>query len=142
MDLIHSRRRVPEWKQGWSNQTLGSMSAPPLPLMAIFAIVIFLLSISQYSAYKEQMQSTMVGLKLVLLLVPVILIFVLSSSLVAGGGLNFWSPRRDGRRERWDLGRGLSGFPWGVAVLVLVLLVLVSYQSSFHSKWFPFGSSD
>ncbi|KAK4424090.1 hypothetical protein Salat_1602400 [Sesamum alatum] len=132
MDWVYTRKRGPEWKQGWTDQTLSSISAPPLPLMAIFAIVIFLLSLSNYSAYKEQMHSTMINFKIILFLVPVLLVFFMRSSLLnARGWLNFPPGRRQVRQE---LARGISGFPWSVAALVAVLLVLVSYQSSFQSK--------
>ncbi|KAL0454118.1 UNVERIFIED_CONTAM: hypothetical protein Slati_0751000 [Sesamum latifolium] len=132
MDWFYPRRRGPEWKQGWTDQTLSSISAPPLPLMAIFAIVIFLLSLPGYYAYKEQMHYTMINFKILLFLVPVLLIFFMHSSLLnSGWWLNF---RSSSPARRQELARGISGFPWAVAVLVAVLLVLVSYQSSFQSK--------
>ncbi|KAL0348461.1 UNVERIFIED_CONTAM: hypothetical protein Sangu_1073900 [Sesamum angustifolium] len=135
MEWFYARRRGPEWKQGWTDQTLSSISAPPLPLMAIFAIVIFLLSLSNYNAYKEQMHYTMINFKILLFLVPVLLIIFMHSSLLnTGGWLNFRSSSPPRLRMRQELARGISGFPWAVAVLVAVLLVLVSYQSSFQSK--------
>jgi hypothetical protein len=30
-----------------------------------------------------------------------------------------------------------GGSPWGVGLLLLLLLVMVSYQSNFREKWFP-----
>ncbi|CAN0841426.1 hypothetical protein LINGRAHAP2_LOCUS3277 [Linum grandiflorum] len=30
-----------------------------------------------------------------------------------------------------------GGSPWGVALLLVFLLYMVSYQSSFHERWFP-----
>ncbi|KAL6497894.1 hypothetical protein OROHE_026740 [Orobanche hederae] len=139
MGWIHSKKRGPEWKQSWTDQTLSSISAPPLPLIAVFAIVIFLLSLSQYNTYKEQMRYTAVSFKIFLFLVPVLLIVFIRSSLLSSGGwwLNWWPSPPHGRRE---LACGVAGFPWGVAVLVAVLLVMVFYHSSFQSKWFPFGS--
>ncbi|KAG8364393.1 hypothetical protein BUALT_Bualt19G0124200 [Buddleja alternifolia] len=144
MDWIYTKRRGPEWKQGWRDQTFSSISAPPLPLLAVFAIVIFLLSLSQYSNYKEQMHYTMISFKLLLLLVPVLLILFIRSGPLTGEGwwFNLWPSTQRGRQTRREWGPGMSGFPWGVAVLVVVLLVLVSYQSSFHSMWFPLGRSD
>ncbi|KAL6514530.1 hypothetical protein OROGR_020109 [Orobanche gracilis] len=140
MGWIHTKRRGPEWKQSWTNQTLSSsMSAPPLPLIAVFAIVVFLLSLSQYNTYKEQMRYTLVSFKIFLFLVPVLLIIFIRSSLLSSRGwwLNWWPSQPHVRRE---LAPGVAGFPWGVAVLVVVLLVLVFYHPSFRSKWFPFGS--
>ncbi|KAK2983783.1 hypothetical protein RJ640_017186 [Escallonia rubra] len=57
---------------------------------------------------------------------------------VANGRFNFSLPR-----PRQEAGYRTGASPWGVAVLVVVLLVLVSYQSSVHSKWFaPLRRSD
>ncbi|KAL2490646.1 hypothetical protein Adt_26274 [Abeliophyllum distichum] len=139
MDWVYTKRRGPEWKQGWTGQTLGSVSAPPLPLVAIFAIVMFLLSLSQYKSYKDQMYHAVISFKLCLFLVPIFLVFLMRSTFTSSMS-NFWSSQP--RNARHDWARGMVGFPWGVAVLVVVLLVLVSYQSSFHSQWFPLWRSD
>ncbi|CAA2965264.1 uncharacterized protein LOC111411212 [Olea europaea subsp. europaea] len=133
MDRVNMMRS-PEWKQGWTTQTLGSISAPPLPLLVIFTIVMFFLSLSQYKSYKERMYSAAISFDLFLYLVPVFLIFFMRSSLSSSIS-NFWSSQPRNVRHNWA--RGMAGFPWGVALLVVVLLVLVSYQSSFHSQWFP-----
>lgn len=143
MDWIHTKRRGPEWKRGWKDQTLSSISPPPLPLLAVFAIVIFLLSLSQYSTYKEQMNYTVTNFKILLFLMPLLLIFFMRSNLLSSGAwAHLWAPSQNGQQVRRELARGVSGFPWSVAVVLVALLVLVSYQSSFHSKWFPFGRSD
>nr|TKS14875.1 hypothetical protein D5086_0000039090 [Populus alba] len=54
MEWFYPKRRGPEWKQGWTGQTVASMSPPPFPLLAIFCIVISLLWLSHYSGYKAQ----------------------------------------------------------------------------------------
>lgn len=130
MDWFYPRRG-PEWKQGWSGQTMASLSLPPLPLLAIFAIVIFLLALSQSSNYKEQLDQATNYLQLFLILVPIFLLLLIRPGFT-GGWFNFRAPRP---RQESSMRRS-SGFPWGTAVLVVVLLVLVSYQSSFQSKWF------
>ncbi|XP_009607098.1 uncharacterized protein [Nicotiana tomentosiformis] len=140
MDWLYPKRRGPEWKQGWTNETLASVLVLPLPLLAIFAIVIFLLSLSQYNNYKEQLEQSRINLQLFFYLVPVFLIFLMRSSLL-NGGFNFWGPSQP-RHNNSVYKRSRAEFPWGVAILVVVLIVLVSYQSSFQSKWFPFSGSD
>ncbi|PSS21722.1 DNA polymerase subunit gamma-1 like [Actinidia chinensis var. chinensis] len=129
MEWLYPKRRGPEWKHGWTGQTLASITTPPLPLLAIFAIVIFLLCLSQYTKYKANIQQSMINFQLVLFLVPVLLIFVLISGFTSGR-FNFrpLRPYHDSTHQS-------GGSPWAVAILVMVLLVLVSYQSSFHSKW-------
>ncbi|KAK4764953.1 hypothetical protein SAY86_026043 [Trapa natans] len=39
-------------------------------------------------------------------------------------------------RESDSLHRAV-GSPWGVAAVLVFLLVMVSYQSSLHERWFP-----
>ncbi|KAI3736350.1 hypothetical protein L6452_15889 [Arctium lappa] len=72
-------------KQGSRSPTLSSISLPPLPLVAIFAIVAFLLSLSQYSNFKTLSSNVGINLQLFVLLTPVILIFFLSSSWITDG---------------------------------------------------------
>ncbi|CAK9162061.1 unnamed protein product [Ilex paraguariensis] len=132
MEWLYPKRRGPEWKQGWTRRTMASVSAPPLPLLAILAIVIFLLSLSQYTGYKQQLQHSMINFQLSLFLVPIMLMVFMSFCFNGGMLFNFWSshPRQQDSLHR------TGGSAWGVAVLLVVVLVLVSYQSSFHSKWF------
>ncbi|KAJ6702793.1 EXPRESSED PROTEIN-RELATED-RELATED [Salix viminalis] len=33
-----------------------------------------------------------------------------------------------------------GGSPWGVALLLVLLLFMISHQSSFHERWFPLYS--
>ncbi|EEF33128.1 uncharacterized protein LOC8285145 [Ricinus communis] len=141
MEWFYPRRRGPEWKQGWTGQTLGSISIPPPPLLVIFGIVILLLWLSQYTDYKAQLHHSAINFQLFLFLLPVLLIL-----LIASYSTN-WMPYfrlrqpRSGR-ESVRSAEG-SSQPWGIAAFVAVLLVLLSYQSSFHSKWFgPLWRSD
>lgn len=139
---MYPKRRGPEWKHGWTGQTLSNISAPPLPLLALFGIVVFLLAVSQYTNYKSRLNNTKINFQLFLLLVPVLLIFFMRSGLTSGRlRFNFWAPqlRPDSSAQRG----GTGASPWGVAMLLVLLLVLVSYQSAFHSKWFaPLWRSD
>ncbi|XP_042012283.1 uncharacterized protein LOC121760720 [Salvia splendens] len=122
------RKRGPEWKHGWTGQALSSISAPPLPLVTVFAIVVFLLSLSQYATYRELMHYAMFNFKILMFVAPVLLVFLLRSSLLSSvGGIRF---------------REAGTFPWGVALVLVALLLLLSYQSSVQSRWFRFGSSD
>ena len=130
MEWVYPRRRGPQWKQGWTGQTLSSISAPPLPLLTIFGIVVVLLWFSQYTDYKAQLHHTAINFQLFLLLLPILLIFFMIS-FSTSGRFAFWQQRL----ERETVHRS-GGSPWGIAMLVGLLFVLISYQSSFHSKWF------
>lgn len=126
MGWFFGERRGP----GWKDQTLNSISPPPLPLLGIFIIVFLLLSLSSYLDYRVQMHRTVISLRLFLLLLPVIL-FLLARHISTYGRFVIRLPKP----EHDSINRaGCS--PWGVAALVLLLLFLLSYQSSFQSRWF------
>ncbi|KAJ0076530.1 hypothetical protein Patl1_36107 [Pistacia atlantica] len=131
MDWFYPKRRGPQWKQGWTNQTFTSISSPPPALLTIFGIVFILLWVSQYTGYKAQLNITTVNFQLFLFLLPLLLILLIAS-YSSGGSYSFRLPRLD-RGPMYQSAAG--GIPWGIVSLVVVLLVLVSYQSSFHSKW-------
>ncbi|OVA18567.1 hypothetical protein BVC80_1831g104 [Macleaya cordata] len=146
-------RRGPEWKQGWTSQTLSSSSLPPFPLLAIFAIVLLFLFISQYTGYKAQMEQTMFNFQILLFIVPVLLIFVVRSLAINGTSFVFRLPRSRSPAHQHDDsvhhgaggggGGGSSSSPWGVAALLVVLILMISYKSSSDSQWFrPLWRSD
>ncbi|KAL6313141.1 hypothetical protein AAG906_019613 [Vitis piasezkii] len=80
MEWFFHKRRGPEWKHGWTGQTLNNISTPPLPLLAIFAIVILLWSLSNYTSYKAQLYQTTNNFQLFLFLLPILFIFLIASS--------------------------------------------------------------
>lgn len=128
------RRRGPEWKQGWTGQTFASASSPPPALLTIFGIVIILLWLSRYTGYKAQLHITAINFQLFLILLPLVLIFIIAA-YSSSGSYSFRLLRPNGSGGSMQQGQG-GGIPWGIAMLLVVLLVLLSYQSSFHSKWF------
>nr|GME06494.1 Transmembrane protein [Ipomoea batatas]GME11680.1 Transmembrane protein [Ipomoea batatas] len=77
------KHRGGEWKQ--------SSGAPPLALLAIFSIVIFLLSLSHYSSYKDGVEQTMMGFRVFAYLLPLALLFLISSTYFRFSTLNFWN---------------------------------------------------
>ncbi|KAF8377826.1 hypothetical protein HHK36_031211 [Tetracentron sinense] len=137
MNWFYTERRGLEWKRGWTGQTLASISAPPWPLLAIFGIVLLFLMLSHYADYKAQMHNNIINFQLFFFLLPVLLIIIVSSMSIHRR-YTFWLPLP----EHDSIHRAGSS-PWGVAVLVVVLLLMVSYQSSFQSQWFrPLRRSD
>ncbi|KAJ7957868.1 Transmembrane protein [Quillaja saponaria] len=127
-------RRSPTWKQGWTENTLSSMSAPPLPVVAIVGIVILLLWISSYTSYKSQVQTTMINFNLFLLLLPLLLLF-LADFINKYERLAY--PATNPTKKVVGQAEEDGSSPWGVAALVVLLLVLIWYQSSFKSLWSP-----
>lgn len=148
MDWDHSvstRRRGPEWKRGWKDQTLAGIATPPPPsLLTIFSIVILLLWVSHYTGYRAQFHQAAAGFQLFLILLPILLVFIFIASYNnnsngnnnggffrindggGGGGGSF--------RSRLRFLGECGGIPWSMVILVMVLVVLVYNQSSF-SLW-------
>ncbi|KAI9123593.1 hypothetical protein K1719_004893 [Acacia pycnantha] len=132
MEWFYTKRRGAKWKQGQTGHTMSSISAPSLHFLMIFGIVISLLWFSQSKDYKSQLHYAAINFHLFLLLLPILLIFLIisySRKLC----FRLTQPEHDSLQRA-----GVSFSSWTVAVLVLLLLVLLWYQSSFQSKWFGF----
>ncbi|KAG7020455.1 hypothetical protein SDJN02_17139, partial [Cucurbita argyrosperma subsp. argyrosperma] len=134
MGWLIRERRGPSWKQGWAEQALASIAPPPRPLLAVLGILVILLSVSSYSSYRSQVKRTKVNFKIFFLLLPLVFVFV-GNSIVRYGRLVIITPRT--KLEPVYVAEGTAASPWGAAALLVVLLVLISYQPYFHSKWFP-----
>ncbi|GKD48312.1 hypothetical protein Tco_1277288 [Tanacetum coccineum] len=72
-----------------------SVTLPPLPLVALCGIVVFLLSLSQYSNLQSWWVNIGISFQMLVLLTPFILMFFVSSSWITGAGwLSFASRKR------------------------------------------------
>ncbi|KAG6524916.1 uncharacterized protein LOC122048471 [Zingiber officinale] len=129
MAWFFSDSRGPHWKRGWQEQTLCSLSLPPLHLILVFAIVVLFLCMSWYHDYKTQMIRTEIGLRFFTFLLPVALLVVAPFFLRQ----MFVFPGRR-REQESPAAQGAGASPVKVLALVLVLLLMISYQSSF--SWF------
>ncbi|CAI9116937.1 OLC1v1018233C1 [Oldenlandia corymbosa var. corymbosa] len=116
----------------WRDQTLASLSAPPLPLMVIFGVVVLLLYLATSSDYKSQVEKSLAGFKVLLFLLPLVLILVVHVMMVSERWLNnlrysrlFGAPEGGG-----------GGSPVLLLLVVVGLLVLVYYHSLIKSSWF------
>ncbi|KAK4787476.1 hypothetical protein SAY86_011309 [Trapa natans] len=76
MGWLIKEKRGPAWKHGWTENTITSASLPPLPVIAIFFIVVLLLFLSFCISYSKQMEKTVIGTNLFLFVLPVLLIFL------------------------------------------------------------------
>ncbi|KAL0016992.1 hypothetical protein SO802_004061 [Lithocarpus litseifolius] len=119
------------WKQGWTEQTLASVSAPPMPLLAIAGIIVLLMVLSSYTGYKSQMHKNLINFKMFLFLLPVLLIFVMHS-ITKYGRIVIIAPI-----TKTPVVHQAQSLPWPLALLLVLLVVMVSYQPYFHSKWWP-----
>lgn len=115
--------------------TLSSLSAPPLQLLFIVGIVMFLLFVPSYINFKSTVQTATIGFHVFLLVLPLLLIFI--AYTISKYGPRLVLPAPPSFFGSVPVRTEAGGFPWGVAALVLLLLVLASYLSDFRSMWSP-----
>ncbi|CAK9169065.1 unnamed protein product [Ilex paraguariensis] len=99
-----------------------------------FLVVLFLfLTFTWYINYESMCEDFMDQLKLILIISPVVLLLVVH-----------WLSSKDRDRvpfiislpEKDSLHRA-GGSPWGVAFLLVFLLLVISHHNSLHERWFP-----
>ncbi|KAI3460401.1 hypothetical protein Pfo_017064 [Paulownia fortunei] len=117
----------------WKDQTLDSISAPPLPLMVFFGLLIMLVYFATYSELKERVERRKTGFRFGLLLLPMVVILVVNMMMLRRRMLryNFGVPR-----PVYDAVAEERSSASSLLLVLLLLLVMVHYQSSFQSTWF------
>ncbi|QCD83999.1 hypothetical protein DEO72_LG2g4349 [Vigna unguiculata] len=120
-----NERREPEWKQAWIGNTL--LSVPPLPLLAIVGIVVFLLWVStQLNNNYLVMQIATTNFNFFLLFLPLVLTLVAQGTRLLPPAPSVMRPLHDGDVE--SEASSSSSMPWGWVISVLMLLLLISYR--------------
>jgi hypothetical protein len=129
-----------------ANRALSTASLPPARLLAFFAIVVSFLAASSYVDYRAVERRAEIGARVFAAPLAAMAAFLLFAAL------GYWR-----RRTRWTLRRHAvnaqrqpavssaegTASPWGVAAMVALLLVMVSFQPAVHSMWFrPLWGSD
>ncbi|CAH2061635.1 unnamed protein product [Thlaspi arvense] len=115
-----------------------SLSPLPWPVLLILAVASVFLMSSWYFSFEEAAESAGEQMNLALLLIPLFLIVLvrwLSSVENPDAFLGMFSNRRQTYRSPGAGDDGGSS-PWGVAAIIVLLLVLLQYQSSFWEMWF------
>ncbi|CAH8262957.1 unnamed protein product [Arabidopsis lyrata] len=116
-----------------------SLSPLPYPVLLILAVAsVFLLS-SWYFSLEDAAESAGEQINFALLLIPLFLIVLvrwLSSMENPDAILGMFSNRRRTTYVSPRAGGDGGSSPWGVAALIVLLLVLLQYQSSFLEMWF------
>lgn len=111
--------------------TSSMNSLPPFQLLFIIFIVLFLIFISWYMAYESAMEDTVDQLKLYLMISPLLLLLAVRCWSKTGIRTIPLPPSEPNAIHR------AGSSPWGVGLLVILLLLMISYQSTFHDQWFP-----
>ncbi|PKA47029.1 hypothetical protein AXF42_Ash011703 [Apostasia shenzhenica] len=121
-------------------QNGGSSYAHPPPRVHLCFFLLTLLlfiGLSWYSSYESVLRSIMRQLiRLLLIATPVALLLAVHWLSSVGEGRRLVPFVMALPDEPEALHRaGVS--PWGVGLLLVLLLFMVSYQSYFHVRWFP-----
>ncbi|XP_020202884.1 uncharacterized protein LOC109788549 [Cajanus cajan] len=108
----------------------------PYPILLILALIFAFLAISWYFSYEEVVESAEKQLSWLLFATPVVLILIVRwlSSMENSDWFSASLPWERRRGTNQSPSEGSS--PWGVAALILVLLVMVQFQSNFLDSWF------
>ncbi|KAD4982038.1 hypothetical protein E3N88_18709 [Mikania micrantha] len=108
-------------------------------VLLILTLIFFFLGFQWYSSYEEAIEATEESFNWVLLITPLLLLFAVKwlSSVenpekFFGFGLSPWERRR---RQAYQMPAEGSS-PWGVAALILMVLVLMQFHSTVVEGWF------
>lgn len=117
-----------------------TLSPLPYPVLLILAVISIFLGIQWFSAYEDAVESAEEQTNWALLAAPILLLIAvrcLSSFEDPGSFFSLFGFSSYGRLRHSHSGGGPSegGSPWGVAALIVLLLVLVQFQSSFLDSW-------
>lgn len=122
MEVLNTERKGISWR----DKTLASISSPPhLLLLALPLLLVILVMFLSTDRYNTQMQRTMISLRLLVFLLPVLLILI--AHLMFGN--RWWwfaSPIRVPAAYQSVHQEGSS--PWVVLLVVLLLLLMVYYK--------------
>ncbi|KAF4356669.1 hypothetical protein CsatB_006042 [Cannabis sativa] len=112
-----------------------TLSPLPYPVLLILAVAFIFLGTSWYFSYEEAVETAEEQINWVLFVVPIIILLIVRwlSSMENPDALFAISPWDRRRRTHHVPSEGSS--PWGVAALILLLLVLLQFHSVFRDSW-------
>lgn len=107
---------------------------PPLHLCFIISVVFLLLGFTWYINYESAMEETTDQLKLFFMICPLLLLLLVV--FLSGHQSETNVPFNLRLPDQESIHRA-GGTPWGLAALLVFLLVMVSHQTSLRENWFP-----
>lgn len=111
----------------------SSHSQPTLPLhLCFFLLILFsFVSFTWYINYENIFEPLFDQIKLVLMVSPLLLLLAMHLLSSLDRSLIYLPfPEQDSLHRA-------GGTPWGVGLLLVILLFMVSYQSGLRERWFP-----
>ena len=131
---------------GGGPSAAGPALEVPLHLCFFLLVLLLFLGFSWYTSYESAAESFASQARILLMASPFALLLAVRLLSGASAGEGGGAGRRGVGNllavpmpERDSIHRA-GGSPWGVGLLLLLLLVMVSYQSNFRDKWFPLAS--
>lgn len=109
----------------------------PYPVLFILFVIFIFLAISWSFTYESAVEDAEESINWVLLATPVILLIAVRWLSSIPDSHQFFLPSSTSYRSRSHHSPSEGSSPWGVAALIILLLIMVPYQSTFHDKWFP-----
>ncbi|KAH6780116.1 transmembrane protein [Perilla frutescens var. hirtella] len=116
-----------------------SLNPVPYPVLLILAVISLFLGLQWYVTYEDVVEAAEDSMGWLLMAAPLVLLFAVRwlSDWEAPEGLFFGSSPWDRRRREYYMRAATEGgSPWGVLALIVLLLVLVQFQSAFLESWF------
>ncbi|TKY75471.1 DNA (cytosine-5)-methyltransferase CMT3 [Spatholobus suberectus] len=108
----------------------------PYPVLLILSLILLFLGFSWYFSYEEVVEAAEEQLGWMLLATPVVLILIVRWLSYVDTSEWFFNSS-PWERRRWTHHLPSEGSsPWGVAALIVLVLVLLHYQSTFLDAWF------
>jgi hypothetical protein len=108
---------------------------PPFPFQLLLFLLILVLPIflSWFSNCESIIERVLDHLRLTIMLLPLVLLIavhVLSSYDPRGVPFSVFLSQRESIHRA-------GGSPWGLGVVLVIVLFMISHQSYFHESWFP-----
>ncbi|CAD6202915.1 unnamed protein product [Miscanthus lutarioriparius] len=115
-----------------------TLSPLPYPVILILLMVTLLLGVSWFFTYEDFIEEASQQLSWALLAVPIALVLLIRwiSSVDSFEGYFGFYPR-ESRWKGYERPPAEGSSPWGVAMVVLLLLVLASFHSTIQDMWRP-----
>ncbi|KAF1002120.1 uncharacterized protein LOC141702264 [Apium graveolens] len=128
--MSHKRSRASQAIQ------VFSLNPMPYPVLLILAVLFIFLGIQWFVSYESMVESAEETMGWLLIATPVVLVFAVKwlSSIDNPESFFGWDQRRCRRNYADPSSDGSS--PWGVAAMIVLVLLLLQYQSSFLETWF------
>nr|CAD1827162.1 unnamed protein product [Ananas comosus var. bracteatus] len=111
-----------------------------LPLhLCFFLLTLFLfIAFSWYMSYESALESLIEQVKFLFMVSPLVLLLVVHlMSSRERRHVPFFAPLPEHQQPFYCSRGRAGGSPWGVALVLVLLMFMISYQSYFHERWFP-----